>query len=139
MYNVVGWVVSVVVVVVGLAYINNDTPDAPSVDLTESSSAYVTMCSSIDARTHLDYAMIGCMARLRGFVDGHTSTSLSLQVSPHWCVPQSETDGDVLSKVLAWVEQHPVVLKPHPSVDQATSTLLIANRALADIYPCTTL
>lgn len=113
--------------------------DAPSVQ-------FLSLCSGLEDMTNETVQLVAvasCLARVRGFVDGHQVT-IRMQkpgvnaIPALWCVDSDITDKELLDSVLTWVDtnsgDYKKIIEAMPGT---TAALAVTTKAVHDAYPCT--
>jgi hypothetical protein len=98
---------------------------------------FLGLCTGLTARDSdtLLLERLSCMARIRGYADGHTMTvqfaaSRGKYVPKLWCIPPTTTDQQVLSNVLGWVDRNPKqfteLTTKYPNITGAMAVITVA-------------
>jgi hypothetical protein len=112
----------------------------------ENTNSFLNACSGVtitSANSQL-VAYTNCMGRIRGYSDGHMLTVAlhneifkTDKVKPMWCVPSSQTDGEVIQSVLGWIDANPAVYTSNNTQYTGLSGAYAnITRALVDQYGC---
>lgn len=113
--------------------------DAPSVQ-------FLSLCSGLEDMTNETVQLVAvasCLARVRGFVDGHQVTVRMQKpgvsaIPALWCVDADVTDKELLDSVLQWVDSNPSdYAKIIAAMPGTTAALAVTTKAVHDAYPCT--
>lgn len=118
----------------------------PSAHASDNTTSFLSSCSGVtitSPNTKL-VAYANCMGRVRGYADGHMISVMLHNAVSHnndidvlWCIPQSQTDGQVIQSVLSWIDLNKAdftgITHQYKGV---TGAYTVITKALVDKYPC---
>lgn len=137
----------IIALLVAIALTACSQVEQPQINYTDAPSVqFLSLCSGLEDMTNETVQLVAvasCLARVRGFVDGHQVT-IRMQkpgantIHALWCVDATVTDKEVLDSVMSWVDANPADYKKIiDAMPGTTAALAITTKAVHDAYPCT--